>query len=473
MTWRGGRPAWWGGKAHTVFTVAVFVVLASLDNAALGVPLSLIPVISEALAVSEASIGFVIAANILIVGFSSVAWGYWGDRGGRKRLLLYGTFIWSVAVYFVGLSGSYFQFLLFELVAAGGMGCIASVGFSVISDFVPPRRRGLMMGLWGLSQGVGVGGGLFLGSLLGADSWSTPFFVVAIAGLVFTALYLLAYDPERGRNEEELAAVFARGEAYEHTIEARDILRLAQVRSNVWLIAQGFTAQFAYGALIWLPRLFTAKVEAQGYSLETATMAGGIFAVVFQVGGVFSLLGGHLGDRWQRRDPRGRAMLSAIGILGAIPFYLGLFFLPMRGLDIPDGGGQLEVVLAVATSVVTNPWVGGAFLLGMVALALTAIDAPNWLALINDVNLPEHRGTTFGLSNLTFSLGRSLGNGVIGVTFVYLATVFAEPLNFVVGLALFQLFFLPTGYFYYRASKTTPRDIARVRSLLSERAAAA
>ena len=473
MTRRGSRPAWWGGKAHTVFTITVFVVLASLDNAALGVPLSLIPVISEALSVSETSIGFVIAANILIVGFSSVAWGYWGDRSGRKRLLLYGTFLWSVALYFVGSSGSYLQFLAFELIAGAGMGCIASVGFSVISDFVPPRRRGLMMGFWGLSQGVGVGGGLLLGGLLGADSWGTPFFLVATAGLVFTALYFLAYDPERGRNEEELAGVFARGGGYEHTIEARDILRLAQVRSNVWLIAQGFTAQFAYGALIWLPRLFTAKVEAQGFSLETATMVGSMFAVVFQIGGVFSLLGGHIGDRWQRRDPRGRAMLSAIGILGAIPFYLGLFFLPMHGLEIPDGGGRLEVVLAVVISVFTNPWVGGAFLLGMVALALTAIDAPNWLALINDVNLPEHRGTTFGLGNLTFSVGRSLGNGIIGVTFVYLATVFAEPLNFIVGLALFQLFFLPTAFFYYRASKTTPRDIARVRSLLSERAAAA
>ena len=471
---RGGvRPAWWGGRWHTWFTITVFVVLASLDNAALGVPIPLIPVISEDLGVSEASIGIVTALNILIVGFASVVWGFLGDRGGRKRLLLYGTFTWSIAFFFVGLSGSYLQFLVFEIIAAAGMGCIASVGFSVISDFVPPRRRGLMMGLWGLSQGVGVGGGLLLGGLLGAASWSVPFFVVAVAGLAFAALYFLAYDPERGRSEEELAGVFAAGGGYEHTITAGDVLRLVQVRSNVWLVAQGFTAQFAYGALIWLPRMFTAKVEAQGFSTETAIMAGSIFAVIFQVGGLFSLLGGHIGDRWQQRDPRGRAMLSAIGILSAVPFYLGLFFLPMHGLDVPDGGGNIEVIVAVALSVVTNPWVAGAFVLGLVAVALTAIDAPNWFALIIDVNLPEHRGTTFGLGNLTLSVGRSLGSGAMLVTFGYLAMWLPPgPLNFVLGLALFQVFFLPAAFFYYRATKTTPRDIARVKATLASRAKA-
>ena len=250
MTSRGGRPAWWGGRRHTWFTVAVFVVLASLDNAALGVPIPLIPVISEDLGVSEASIGFVTALSILIVGVASVVWGFLGDRGGRKRLLLYGTFTWSIAFFFAGLSGSYLQFVVFELIAAVGMGCIASVGFSVISDFVPPRRRGLMMGMWGLSQGVGVGGGLLLGGLLGAGNWSAPFFLVAAAGLAFAALYFGAYDPERGRSEEELAGVFAAGREYEHAITAGDVLRLFQIRSNVWLIAQGFTAQFAHEDMV-------------------------------------------------------------------------------------------------------------------------------------------------------------------------------------------------------------------------------
>ena len=81
MIWRSRRPLRWGGRALTIFTVTVFVVLSSLDHAALGVPLPLIPVISEDLSVSEASIGFVTALSIFIVGFASVGWGFGGWPG--------------------------------------------------------------------------------------------------------------------------------------------------------------------------------------------------------------------------------------------------------------------------------------------------------------------------------------------------------------------------------------------------------
>ncbi len=466
-------PLWWGSKGHIAFTIVVFVILASLDNAAMGVLPPLFAVIAPELSVSEALLGLVMALTIVTAAVSAVVWGYWGDRGRRKRLLLYGTLIWGAAMLLCGASGSFGQFLLFQVVTAIGVGCIASVGFSVLNDFVPPRRRGLLMSLWGLSQGIGVGGGLLVGGLLGADNWRLPFFVIAGAGLGFAGLYLFAYEPERGRSEPELSDRIAPGRGYDEKIEPGDLPRLATKRSNVWLFAQGLTAQFAYGSLIWLPRLFAAKAEAAGCSLETATAVGSLFAILFQIGGLFSVLGGHIGDLWQRRDPRGRAMLSAIGILGAIPLFLGVFLLPLHGLEIPDPAGNVAVVRAVLSSVFTNGWVAATFLLALGALALTSVDSPNWFALLSDVNLPEHRGTAFGMASLANGVGRALGNGLAGMTFAYFSGRFASPMNYVLGLALFQLFFVPTGYCYYRATKTTPKDIADVRKTLVERAEAA
>ena len=389
------RPQWWGGKRHVVFTVAVFVILASLDNAAIGVLPPLYPVIAEGFSVSEVSIGFVTALNILIIAIAAPLWGYWGDRGRRKRLLLYGTGIWSVATLLSGASQNVLQFLAFQVITAVGLGCVASVGFSIMTDFISPRRRGLVMSLWGLSQGVGTGGGLLLGGLLGAHDWRLPFFVIAGAGLVFAVLYVFTYEPQRGRTQPELSDVFSAGREYAYRIVRTDIPRLLTRRSNIWLILQGFTARLAYGSLIWLPRLFASKVEAQGYTLETATVVGSTFAVLFQVGGVFSVAGGHLGDLWQRRDPRGRAMLCAIGITGAIPLYLVLFFLPIRGVAIPEPAGTATIVWAVLKSLFTNGWIMVTFLVALGALALTSVDSPNWFALITDVNMPEHRGTVW------------------------------------------------------------------------------
>ncbi len=79
------------------------------------------------------------------------------------------------------------------------------------------------MSLWGISQGVGMGGGLLLGGLLGAHDWRLPFFVIAGAGLGFAALYMFTYEPERGRMEPEISTVFDSEGGYDYRIDTADI----------------------------------------------------------------------------------------------------------------------------------------------------------------------------------------------------------------------------------------------------------
>jgi hypothetical protein len=293
---------------------------------------------------------------------------------------------------------------------------------------------------------------------------------MAAAGFVFAVLYLTTYAAPRGRSEPALAARFAKGGDYPYRIEWSDLRSLVRRRTNVWLIAEGFAAQFAYGSLIWVPLLYQAKVEALGYPRATAVTVGAILAALFQLGGLFSIAAGALGDHWQARDLRGRAWVSMIGILGAIPFFVAFFFLPLRDLDVPVDASTIDTVLAVLRSVFTNPWVGGALLLALIAGALTAADSPNKMALISDVNLPEHRGTVFGAGDLASGVGRSIGNALTGVAAAALAAVLPEPWNYAAGLTIFQLFFLPTGYCYWRATKTVPDDVRGVRALLRARA---
>ena len=126
-------------------------------------------------------------------------------------------------------------------------------------------------------------------------------------------------------------------------------------------------------------------------------------------------------------------------------------------IDVPDGASGGAVVGAVLASVFTEPSVGLSLLTAIVALALTSANSPNWFALIADVNPPEHRGTVYSLGNLVNGVGRAAGNGLVGVAFQGLRAAFPPPLNFAVGLAAFQLFFIPTGVMYWLASRTSPR----------------
>lgn len=452
-----------------LWTLVVFVILASLDNAALAmIPNMLLP-ISEDLGVSEAALGAITATVILVTAVTAVGWGYWGDRSSRKRLLFWGTVIWAGGTAASAAAPSYLQLFAAQIATAVGLGSIASVGFSVVSDFVAPRRRGLAMSFWGLSQGAGGLVGGLVASQLGAGDWRRPMWAIAIAGAAFGLLYLTTFEPARGAAEPELAG---RAEELEEVISWEQVPSIVRRPTNIWLIAQGFTAQFAYGSLLWVPLLYQSKVVAEGYDTATATKVGGIFAAIFQLAAITSIVAGWLGDRWQRRNPRGRATLSMIGILGAIPFFLVFFFVPLRDLAVTAGGSTGQLAGDVLRSLVTNPFVALAFGASIMAIVLTSADSPNWFALIADVNLPEHRGTVFGLGNLSNGIGRSIGNGLTGLASATLITTIAAPLNYAVALALFQAFFIPTGYCYWKAAHTAPSDIDDVRQTLSARAGA-
>ncbi len=453
-----------GGSAHRAYSVVVFVLLASLDNVAIGLAPPLYGSIGAEFGVPEAAVALVTTVTFLLSAVAAVAWAYAGDRGGRKRILIAGSLIWAVGTAGTGWAPGYGLFLAAQVVAAIGLGAVGSVGFAVVSDLIAPRRRGLVMSFWGLSQGVGTLAGTLLGGVLGSTDWRRPFFVVAAAGLAAAAAYVFTFDIPRGNSEPELAGV-----VYDERIRPDDLPRILRRRTNVWLILQGLTAQVAFGSLVWLPVLFRSRAEEQGYSGATAILVGSVFATLFQLGGALSIFGGLVGDRLQRRTPRGRALVAAVGVLAAVPLYLVLFFVPMR-IDVPDGAGAGAVIGGVLSSVVTEPTVGLSLLASLLALALTSANAPNWFALIGDVNPPEHRGAVYSLGNLVNGGGRAAGNALVGVAAGGLAAAFPPPLNYAVGLAAFQLFFVPTGVMYWLASRTAPADIAAVRTLLERRA---
>jgi hypothetical protein len=153
-------------------------------------------------------------------------------------------------------------------------------------------------------------------------------------------------------------------------------------------------------------------------------------------------------------------------VLAAVPFYVVLFFVPFH-IDVPDGGSTGAVIRAILGAVFTEPTVGLSLATAVLALALTSANSPNWFALIADVNPPEHRGTVYSLGNLLNGFGRAGGNALVAVAFRNLSGAFPPPLNYAVGLAAFQLFFIPTGVMYWLASRTVARDMADTHAALA------
>lgn len=452
-----------------IYTVFIFIILAAFDNVVIGLFPPLFSSISKSMNVQISSLGIVSAVNILVTSLSSILWGYLTSKFSRKLLVIVGTIIWSISIFLTSLCVNYLQLLILQIFTGIGLGCIASIGFSILTDYIPNKYRGMLLSLWGMAQGFGGIAGALMASLMAPfTSWRKPFEVVSIIGFLLIILYFFIKEPTVGQAEPELQTLAERGCTYNYNIELSHLSQIISKRSNIFLFMQAFFMNIATGTLIWLPTLYISKIQQQGYNLKVSIIAAGYLFAIFQLGGLASPLFGHIGDILQNKTHRGRAALTSYFVFAMIPFYIAVFILPMNRLELIQISAPLPILISLLKEIVINPWISIIFVLSFLASALQSANTPNWLALITDVNLPEHRGTAFSLANLANGLGRTIGNAGVGIILSHIKI--GEPANYIITLSLLQLFLLPSAFIYLLMTKSNIKDIEEVKNTLMKRA---
>jgi MFS family permease len=457
-------------NSRMIFTIGVFIALAAFDNIIIGLFPPLFKYIAADLQVGIAKLGTVSAVNILVTALSSVYWGYLSGKFKRKRLIILGTLIWVISVFLTSISKTYLQLLFFQLLTGIGLGCIASIGFSVLTDYIHYEKRGMVLSLWGMAQGLGGIMGSLLASLTATShNWRWPFEIVGFIGFILIFLYLFVEEPERGQSDPELKSAMKEGQSYNYLIDAKQIVPILLKKSNVYLFLQAFFMNIATGSLIWIPTLFIFKIQEQGYHVETAIIASGFLYAIFQIGGMTSVYFGHLGDNFQRKSYRGRAFLTAFFVFLTMPFYIWLFNIPMEQLILPKDNNAISILVYLIKQIFTNPWMVLLFVVSLFASAAQSANTPNWLALITDVNLPEHRGTAFSVANLFNSLGRTVGNLGVGILLGYISMYYHEPKSYIITLSVLQLFLIPSALCYLLMANKNKLDIHNMKETLRVR----
>lgn len=141
--------------------------------------------------------GFTLASTV-----STPIYGRLSDTMGRKRVLLFGIVLFSLASVAAGFSTSMPQLVGLRVLQGVGGGALMSMAFAVIADVFPPRQRSKYQGLtgivWGASSVVGPVIGGLITDLLG---WRWVFFVnvpVALVALVVIQRHLPAGERRPG-----------------------------------------------------------------------------------------------------------------------------------------------------------------------------------------------------------------------------------------------------------------------------------
>lgn len=135
-------------------------------------------------------LAWVIAGYMVAMTVATPLYGKLGDLYGRRRMILFGTGLFTLASLFCGLAQSMEQLVLARVIQGIGAGGMVSVSQAIIGDVVPPRERGRYQGYFSsMYAAASVIGPVAGGYLTQYWSWRAVFWINLPLG-VFGWLYM-------------------------------------------------------------------------------------------------------------------------------------------------------------------------------------------------------------------------------------------------------------------------------------------
>ncbi|WP_207477013.1 MFS transporter [Arenibaculum pallidiluteum] len=401
--------------------LSLSTLLAALGTSVANVAL---PTLAQAFSASFHEVQWVVLAYLLAVTTLIVSVGRLGDIHGRRRLLLAGMALFTLASALCGLAPTFW--LLVAARAAQGLGAaiMMALGLALVGDAVPKARTGSAMGLLGAMSAVGTALGPSLGGLLISGFGWRAIFVLNLP-LGFLALLLLhrhlpsdRLESEGGRDAFDvggtlLLALTLAAYALAVTVGRGQFGVLNMALLTAALLGGGLFVRIETRAASPLlhPREFGDAVLSASLAMSVLVMTVMMTTLVV---GPFHL------SRALGLDAAFIGMAMSVG-----PLVAALAGLPAGRMVDRHGAQRMTVAglgAAAAGSLVLAVMPVSLGVAGYIApiLVITAgyslFQAANNTAVLSDVQLGR-RGLVAGMLNLSRNLGLFTGAAVMGAVF--------------------------------------------------------
>ena len=306
-----------GARAWIVLAVLCLVyVLNFLDRQLLSI---LAKPIQDSLHVTDGQLGLIGGLYFAVFYcFISIPVGWIADRTNRVWILSLACALWSAATMACGLAANYAELVAARMTVGIGEAGGVPPSYAIICDYFPPGRRGTALGLYNLGPPIGAALGVAFGaSIAAAYSWRDAFIVLGSAGLAAALVVVLVVrEPRRGGLDRDARAAAS---GFRQTIAmffSRRSLVLAA-------LASGATQMITYGAGNFTT-LFLMREK--GMTLSQVAVYYALVLGIAMSAGIF--VSGRVIDRFTRRSKQAYALVPAISLALAIPFYLGFVWAP-------------------------------------------------------------------------------------------------------------------------------------------------
>ncbi|MDK2869075.1 MAG: hypothetical protein PWP39_310 [Pyrococcus sp.] len=396
--------------------------------------------------IGETQMGLVSSIFVATSALITIIWGMLADIKQRKKLLVIGVLLGEIPCFLTAYVQTYWQLLAMRFLTGIGIGSIIPIGYSLIADMFEEEKRGRGYSYIETAFGFGTLFGMIIAGMIA--SWRTPFIIAAVPNFILAPLfYIIAEEPKRGAGEKEIRALIEKGYEYTYRLNLEAIRKSFQTKTNILIFLQGIIGTVPWG--IFLYWLVSFLQVTRGMDKPTATFV----LLIIGIASVFgSLLGGFVGDYFEAKRRGGRATITGIAIFLGMLASIGLILYPLP------------------SKLTTIHWIGLA-IYSILFIQFVSYAGPNVRAIVSQVNLPEDRGTVFGLFNILDNVGKAIGPLFGGFLIETLKSMgYMEPLAYQYTLLIGALFWIPCALVWIWIRKSYPEDRDKVKEILKKRA---
>ncbi|MDP2773875.1 MAG: DHA2 family efflux MFS transporter permease subunit [Nocardioides sp.] len=179
-----------------ILAASLPMFMATLDNL---VMTSALPVVQADLGSSVSQLSWFMNAYTLTFATFMLPAATLGDRLGRRRMMLAGLLLFTIASIASALSTTSEALIAARAVQGLGAAAIMPLSLTLLAAAVPPARRALAIGVWGGVSGLGVAlGPVVGGAVVEGVNWQAIFWLNVPVAVVAAPLLLLSVRESRG-----------------------------------------------------------------------------------------------------------------------------------------------------------------------------------------------------------------------------------------------------------------------------------
>jgi MFS family permease len=284
---------------------------------------------------------------VVFYTFFGILIGRMVDIYSRRTIITIGFVLWSLFTTACGIVTTFPQMLMMRMGVGVGEAALSPAAYSLVADYVPPRRMSTAIGAYGAGIYIGSGLSFILGGLVRSYAtgrgaiglpligsihpWQILFLVVGIPGVLLAPLLYTVREPK------------TRGGSIHPTAPILQVFRYIWDNVGTFLlhnIGFGLLSLVSYASAAWVPEFY---LRTYHWKISDVGLVYGITVIVF---GSLGIIGaGRVADYLRAR---GRTNANIY-----VGMWIGIIWVPIHFLMLLAPSGLWATVWLVPATVLS------------------------------------------------------------------------------------------------------------------------